>query len=83
MRLLKGLLRSAAATAALVALTCTARLAWACPSCATRESGGMSVFALVGAMIAVPYVVVAVALPAIRRLATDGDPRPETRELRP
>lgn len=56
--------------------------AWACPSCATRESAGTSVFVLVGAMIAVPYVIAAVALPAIRRLATDSD-RPEPREVRP
>jgi hypothetical protein len=42
--------------------------AWACPACATRESPGAATLALVGAMIALPYGVAAVALKIIRRL---------------
>jgi hypothetical protein len=51
-----------AATATLYPLA-----AWACPACATRSSGP-GTLALVGAMIAIPYGVAAVALKVIRRL---------------
>jgi hypothetical protein len=40
--------------------------AWACPTCATRDSA-RGVYLLVGLMIAVPYVVAAVAYRIIRR----------------
>jgi hypothetical protein len=46
--------------------------AWACPACATREGPGAATLALVGAMIALPYAVVAVALKIIRRLEKDS-----------
>lgn len=40
-------------------------VAHACPSCATRE-GGSGVYVMVGLMIAVPYLVAAVAFKVIR-----------------
>jgi hypothetical protein len=47
-------------------------VALACPACAARESGGGKVFALIGLMIAVPYVITAVTLKVIRRLERDA-----------
>jgi hypothetical protein len=55
--------------AAAVALAPAA--AWACPACATRSGPGTGTLVLVGAMIALPYAVVAVALKIIRRLEKD------------
>jgi hypothetical protein len=45
--------------------------AWACPACATRSGPGAGTLVLVGAMIALPYAVVAVALKIIRKLEKD------------
>ncbi len=42
--------------------------ALACPTCATREAGGVGVYVAIGAMIAVPYVIAMVAFRAIRKL---------------
>lgn len=42
--------------------------AWACPSCATRTGPGAGTLILIGAMIAVPYVVAYAAIKVIRRL---------------
>lgn len=53
------------------ALVLVPAAAIACPACATREDAGLGMLALVGIMIAVPYVVAAVALRVIRRLAKD------------
>lgn len=44
--------------------------ALACPSCATRD-GSRGVYLLVGLMIAVPYVVAAVAYRVIRKTLRD------------
>jgi hypothetical protein len=51
--------------AALVALAPSA--AWACPACA-REAPGSGTWALLGAMILVPYAVAVVVLKVIRKL---------------
>jgi hypothetical protein len=45
--------------------------ALACPSCALHAPAGAGMYTLIGAMIAVPYAVGAVALKVIRRLAED------------
>ena len=42
--------------------------ALACPACASRDAPGSGVWALVGALIAVPYLVAAVAIKVIRNL---------------
>jgi hypothetical protein len=47
--------------------------ALACPACALHTPSGPGMFALIAAMIAVPYAVAVVALKVIRRLASDGD----------
>jgi hypothetical protein len=50
------------------------QVAWACPSCATREGPGLKLLALVAAMIAVPYAVAVVTIRVVRRL--DRQERP-------
>ena len=47
-------------------------IALACPACAAREAPGNGVLTLVGALIAVPYLVGAVAIKVIRNLERDG-----------
>ena len=42
--------------------------ALACPACAMRDSAGAAVFAWVGLMIGIPYVIAAVMLRVIRNL---------------
>ena len=42
--------------------------AWACPSCALREGPGLGIFAAVGVMILMPYLVAWVAIRVVRRL---------------
>jgi positive regulator of sigma E activity len=54
-----------------VAAVLAADAALACPSCASREDPGTNILAVLGAMIAVPYVVAAVALKVVRKLARD------------
>ena len=62
---------AAAAVGGVILIVTTA--ANACPSCATRDAAGLGVFALVGCMIAVPYVVAVVAIKIVRRLdSPDG-----------
>jgi hypothetical protein len=46
--------------------------ALACPACAAREGPGTSVLVLVGALIAVPYLVAAVAIKVVRKLERQG-----------
>jgi hypothetical protein len=43
-------------------------VALACPSCATRESGGATLFVLLAGMIAVPYVIAAITIKVFRKL---------------
>ncbi len=43
-----------------------------CPVCATRTGQGWGTYAVIGAMIAVPYVVTAVALKVIKRISKDA-----------
>jgi hypothetical protein len=52
----------------LAALTALPGTALACPSCATREGPGAAIFALIAAMIGVPYVIAAVTIRVFRRL---------------
>jgi positive regulator of sigma E activity len=59
--------------AGLVAALLACAEALACPSCATREGPGTNVLALVGAMIAVPYVVSVLVIRAVRRLGRESD----------
>jgi hypothetical protein len=40
----------------------------ACPACAAREGPGAAVLGLVGALIAVPYLIAAVTIRVVRRL---------------
>jgi hypothetical protein len=56
-----------AALATLVALLAPGA-ALACPACAAREGPGNGVLALVGALIAVPYLVAAVTIRVVRKL---------------
>jgi hypothetical protein len=46
--------------------------ALACPTCATREGPGLGVLLAVGAMIACPFVIAAVAIRVVRRLERRG-----------
>ena len=45
-------------------------VAFACPYCATRDDAGMSGTILLGAMIALPFVVVLAVFPTLRRVAS-------------
>jgi hypothetical protein len=44
--------------------------AWACPYCATRDDAGVSGTILLGAMIALPFVVFLAVFPTLRRVAS-------------
>ncbi|MCG5054361.1 MAG: hypothetical protein KA712_15460 [Myxococcales bacterium] len=44
------------------------QLSWACPACAGRQTDTPMVFALVAAMIALPYAVAVVAFRVIRKV---------------
>lgn len=57
----------ASVSAGFVALV-VPQLSWACPACAGRQTDTAMVFALVAAMIAVPYGVAVVAFRVIRKL---------------
>jgi hypothetical protein len=46
--------------------------ALACPACAARSGPGTAVFAWIGLMIAVPYVIVAVTIRTIRKLERES-----------
>jgi hypothetical protein len=48
-------------------MTLAPSVAWACPACA-REAPGSGTWALLGAMIVVPYAVAVVVLKVIRKL---------------
>jgi hypothetical protein len=43
--------------------------AWACPYCAVQDQAGMAGTVLLGAMIVVPFLIVATVFPALRRAA--------------
>jgi hypothetical protein len=58
--------RGAALAAAALALA--PGLALACPACALRGGPGAGVLALVGGMIAVPYLVAVVAIRLVRKI---------------
>lgn len=64
--------RRAGGVVAVAGVLASSATAWACPACATREGPGATVFALIGAMIAVPYVVAVIALRVIRRLERES-----------
>jgi hypothetical protein len=65
--------RAPLAAALLAALVASPALAWACPACAGR-SGQTGVAILLGAMIILPFGVVAAVVRAVRRIErTDGD----------
>jgi hypothetical protein len=55
---------------ALVALA-TPTAAFACPYCAVRDEAGTAGSVLLGAMIVVPFLIVAIVVPALRRAAAD------------
>jgi hypothetical protein len=59
--------RALALWVALAALLAPAA-ALACPACASREGPGAAVLGLVGALIAVPYLIAAVTIRVVRRL---------------
>ena len=46
--------------------------AWACPSCAGRDGGGGMRLWLVGGMIATPFLIAAVVLLVLRKLAVSA-----------
>ena len=56
---------------ALIALL-TPSLAWACPYCAVRGDAGNAGTMLLGAMIALPFLIVATVVPTLRRAAAEG-----------
>jgi len=59
---------------ALTALVVMAPLdAWACPYCAVREDAGHTGVVLLGAMILLPFLIVATVVPVLRRAALDAD----------
>jgi hypothetical protein len=59
--------RALLALATLVAACLLPAVAFACPACALRDTPAM-VFVWMGLMIAVPYLIVVVAIRTIRRL---------------
>ena len=48
-------------------LTLLADVALACPYCAGQEKGGTAILYVIGGMMVLPWLVVAVAIPLIRR----------------
>lgn len=46
---------------------------WACPYCAVREDAGSAGVMLLGAMIALPFVIFITVVPALRRAASEND----------
>jgi hypothetical protein len=59
---------------ALTALVVLAPLdAWACPYCAGREDAGVTGVVLLGAMILLPFLIVATVVPVLRRAALEAD----------
>ena len=52
--------------------------AWACPYCAVRDEAGTAGTVLLGAMIVVPFLIVASVVPALRRAAADDHSLPPT-----
>ncbi len=59
------------AVGALIALV-TPSLAWACPYCAVRDDAGNAGTMLLGAMILLPFLIVATVVPTLRRAAAEG-----------
>jgi len=59
------------AAGALIALL-TPSLAWACPYCAVRDDAGNAGTMLLGAMILLPFLIVATVVPTLRRAAAEG-----------
>ena len=61
----------------LAALTVVAIMApldaWACPYCAVREDAGHTGIVLLGAMILLPFLIVATVVPVLRRAAQEAD----------
>lgn len=47
--------------------------AWACPYCAVREDAGHTGVVLLGAMILLPFLIVATVVPVLRRAALEAD----------
>ena len=47
--------------------------AWACPYCAVRDDAGHSGVVLLGAMILLPFLIVATVVPVLRRAALEAD----------
>ena len=46
---------------------------WACPYCAVREDAGNAGVMLLGAMIALPFVIFITVVPVLRRAATENN----------
>jgi hypothetical protein len=60
-------LRAVSALLLGIAAVCFTQSAWACPSCATRGSGGSLIPLILGAMVLTPYVVTTVVLRVVRK----------------
>ena len=58
-------------TGAVIALL-SPSLAWACPYCAVRDDAGNAGAMLLGAMITLPFLIVATVVPTLRRAAAEG-----------
>lgn len=54
-------------------------LAWACPTCAARPSGGIGIWLLLGLMLLVPYTVAFFVIRAVRRSLRSEAPAEEAR----
>jgi hypothetical protein len=46
---------------------------WACPYCAVREDAGSAGVMLLGAMIALPFVIFITVVPVLRRAAAENN----------
>jgi len=62
----------------LVGLACLAVVGlpstvWACPYCAVREDAGNAGVMLLGAMIALPFVIFITVVPVLRRAASENN----------
>ena len=47
--------------------------AWACPYCAVREDAGNGGVMLLGAMIALPFIISITVVPVLRRAASENN----------
>lgn len=62
-----------AAGAVALAVAALPSAVWACPYCAVREDAGNGGVMLLGAMIALPFIITITVVPVLRRAASESN----------